>query len=396
MVTAIGMVTPLGVGVEATWRGVLAGANGVRPIGRFDATDYPVRFAAEVPVEGSGAPLKQTLALLALDEAVSNIAQTCRPPAPGPRLGVCLGSEAARPPLEWLFRGTTPAVEDIAALAPHAPTRTIADRVGALGPRSTVATACTSSSQAIGEAVLRIRRGEVDAMIAGGVDVLSEPLMVVGFAKLGALSTRNDAPERASRPFDLHRDGFVLGEGAGMLILEERESAMARGAPILAEVSGYGCSCNAWRITDSPPDGRGAAAAMLEAITDAGLVPADIGYINAHGTSTPQNDQSESQAIHRVFGSAEAGGTAVPVSSTKGQMGHLVAACGAVEAILCILALRDQILPPTRNLITPDPACGPLDHILVARPTHGTLRHTLTNAFGFGGSNGSLVFSVAE
>lgn len=385
VVTAIGMVTPLGVGVQATWRATLRAENGVRPIQRFDASDYPVRFAAEVDVPGSGAPLKQALALLALDEALAAGA-----PAPGSRLGVCLGSEAARPPLEWLFRSEPPKVADIAALAPDAPTRLVAAKLGATGPRSTVSTACTSSSQAIGEAVLRIRRGEVDTMIAGGVDVLSEPLMVVGFSKLGALSTRNDAPELASRPFDAHRDGFVLGEGAGMLVLEERTHALRRGAPILAEVTGYGCSCNAWRITDSPPDGRGAAAAMLEALQDAGLTPADIGYINAHGTSTPQNDYSESQAIHRVFPSP------VPVSSTKGQMGHLVAACGAVEAILCVLALRDQLLPPTRNLVDPDPACGALDHVRVARATNGTLRHTLTNAFGFGGSNGSLVFSSAE
>ncbi len=388
------MVTPLGVGVEASWRATVAAENGVRTIRRFDATDYPVRFSAEVPVEGAGADLKRRLALLALDEAWGSYPGAMNragggPPPTGERLGVCLGSEAARPPLEWLFRSEPPRVEEIAALAPDAPTKLIAQRLGALGPRSTVSTACTSSSQSIGEAVLRIRRGEVDAMIAGGVDVLSEPLMVVGFSKLGALSTRNDAPEHASRPFDIHRDGFVLGEGAGMLVLEEREMAMARGAPILAEVTGYGCSCNAWRITDSPPDGRGAAAAMLEALEDAGITPADVGYINAHGTSTVQNDQSESQAIHRVFGAQR-----VPVSSTKGQMGHLVAACGAVEAILCILALRDQILPPTRNLDNPDPACGDLDHLLVARPTHGTLRHTLTNAFGFGGSNGSLVFSA--
>lgn len=385
VVTAVGMVTPLGVGVERTWRAALEGDNGVRPIQRFDASDYPVRFAAEAPVAGSGATLKQALAMLALDEALGSGA-----PASGSRLGVCLGSEAARPPLEWLFRTTPPEVHAIAALAPDAPTRMIARRLGATGPRSTVSTACTSSSQAIGEAVLRIRRGEVDTMIAGGVDVLSEPLMVVGFSKLGALSTRNDAPELASRPFDVHRDGFVLGEGAGMLVLEERQHAIARGAPILAEVTGYGCSCNAWRITDSPPDGRGAAVAMLDAITDAGLTPDDIGYINAHGTSTPQNDHSESKAIHRVFGKP------VPVSSTKGQMGHLVAACGAVEAILCVLALRDQIVPPTRNLVTPDPACGDLDHVLVARQMGGALRHTLTNAFGFGGSNGSLVFSKSD
>ncbi len=383
VVTAMGMVTPLAAGLEATWAATLAGENGVRAIRRFDASAYPVRFAAEAPLKGSGAQLKAALTRLALDEALR-----VNPPPAGPRLGVCLGSEAARPPLEWLFRNTAPERGEITALAPDAPTRYVVERMGAEGPRSTVSTACTSSSQAIGEAVLRIRRGEVDAMIAGGVDVLSEPLMVVGFSKLGALSTRNDSPELASRPFDRNRDGFVLGEGAGMLVLEELESALARGASILAEVSGYGCSCNAWRITDSPPDGRGAAAAMLEAIADAGLTPDDIGYINAHGTSTPQNDQSESQAIHRVFGDRR-----VPVSSTKGQMGHLVAACGAVEAILCVLALRDQVLPPTRNLVEPDPACGDLDHVRVARPTHGALQHTLTNAFGFGGSNGSLVFS---
>jgi 3-oxoacyl-(acyl-carrier-protein) synthase len=250
-----------------------------------------------------------------------------------------------------------------------------------------VSTACTSSSQAIGEALLRIRRGEVDAMVAGGVDALSEPLMVVGFAKLGALSTRNEDPTRASRPFDTHRDGFVLGEGAGFLILEAEETARARGAPVLATIGGWGCSCNAWRITDSPPDGRGAAQAMRAALLDAGLTREDIGYINAHGTSTPQNDLSESRAIRSVFGEMP-----VPVSSTKGHMGHLVAACGAVEAILCVQALRDGWLPPTRNLEEPDPDCD-LTHILGA-PTRARARYALTNAFGFGGSNGSVLLGA--
>jgi 3-oxoacyl-[acyl-carrier-protein] synthase II len=220
-------------------------------------------------------------------------------------------------------------------------------------------------------------------MVAGGVDVLSEPLMVVGFSKLGALSTRNDDPDTASRPFDRNRDGFVLGEGAGFLILEAEDYAKARGATILATLDGWGCSCNAWRITDSPPDGRGPAQAMNAALLDAGLRPEDIGYVNAHGTSTPQNDASESRAILRVFPNG------VPTSSTKGHMGHLVAACGAVEAILCILALRDGILPPTRSLQDPDPECS-LDLIRGA-PRPATLRYALTNAFGFGGSNGSIV-----
>jgi 3-oxoacyl-[acyl-carrier-protein] synthase II len=305
----------------------------------------------------------------------------------GPRLGVCLGSEAARPPIGWLWRQAPPPRDEVLALAPDQPARQAVGMAGAEGPRSTVSTACTSSSQAIGEAMLRIRRGEVDAMIAGGVDALSEPLMVVGFSKLGALSSRNDDPEHASRPFDLHREGFVLGEGAGFLVLEREDVARRRGSPILARAEGWGCSCNAWRITDSPPDGRGAAAAMATALADAGLAPEDVDYINAHGTSTPQNDHSESVAIRRVFGAH-----AVPVSSTKGHMGHLVAACGAVEAVLCVLALRDQVMPPTRNLVEPDPEC-PVRHVMGA-PEPARLRHVLTNAFGFGGSNGSLVFGL--
>lgn len=383
VITGLGMVTPLGVGAELTWRALLDGANGIGPIGRFDATGFPVRFAAEVKLPGHGAGLKRRLTEIALGEAL----RQARVPG-GPRLGVCVGSEAARPPLEWLFAPEVD-LEAVSALAPDAPTRLAVEMSGAQGPRSTVSTACTSSSQAIGEALLRIRRGEVDAMVAGGVDVLSEPLMVVGFSKLGALSTRNDAPERASRPFDRNRDGFVLGEGAGFLVLEAEDVARARGAEILGTVEGWGCSCNAWRITDSPPDGRGAAQAMIAAIADAGLRPEDIGYVNAHGTSTPQNDLSESRAIRRVFGDHP-----VPVSSTKGHMGHLVAACGAVEAILCVQALRDGLLPPTRNLEEPDPECA-VTHI-AGEPLRRRVRYALTNAFGFGGSNGSVLLGAVS
>ncbi len=386
VVTGIGMVTPLGVGAEVTWRALLAGGNGVRPIQRFDASGFPVRFAAEAPVPGTspligGAPLKAALTDLALGEAL----RMSGVPG-GPRLGVCVGSEAARPPLDWLFDAPNDPRE-VAALAPDAPTRQAAAMAGAEGPRSTVSTACTSSSQAIGEAMLRIRRGEADAMIAGGVDALSEPLMVVGFAKLGALSTRNDDHAAASRPFDRDRDGFVLGEGAGFLVLEEERHARARGATILGRIDGWGCSCNAWRITDSPPDGRGAAQAMAAALADAGLDAADIGYINAHGTSTPQNDLSESRAIRNVFGPP-----AVPVSSTKGHTGHLVAACGAVEAILCLQALRDGVLPPTRNTRVVDPECDVA--VITGDPREVRVRYALTNAFGFGGSNGSIVLGA--
>ena len=260
-----------------------------------------------------------------------------------------MGSEIGRPSLPSLAEGlTSDAPPDPAALArldPAAPTRWIARACEASGPMSTVSTACTSSSQAVGEGLLRIRRGDADVMVVGGVDVLVDALMVTGFAKLGALSERNDDPQAASRPFDADRDGFVLGEGAGVLILEERERALARGAEVLAELSGFGCSCNAYRITDSPPDGRGAYQSMAAALEDAGLTPDDIGYINAHGTSTPMNDPSEARGIQRLFE------TPVPVSSTKSSMGHLVAACGAVEAILCVQAIRTGTLPPPSTSI---------------------------------------------
>ncbi len=381
VVTGIGMVTPLGIGAETTWKALLEGGNGVAPIRRFDPAGFPVRFAAEAPLPGSGASLKAALTELALGEALRMSGVQG-----GPRLGVCIGSEAARPPLEWLHGGPVDPAE-VTALAPDAPTRQAARMAGAEGPRSTVSTACTSSSQAIGEAALRIRRGEGDAMIAGGGDALSEPLMVVGFAKLGALSTRNDDHLHASRPFDRDRDGFVLGEGAGFLVLEEESIARKRGAPILARIDGWGCSCNAWRITDSPPDGRGAAQAMAAALRDAGLSAEDIGYINAHGTSTPQNDLSESRAIRTVFGPPR-----VPVSSTKGHTGHLVAACGAVEAIFCVQSLRDGVLPPTRNVENVDPECDV--NVLVGDPREARFRYALTNAFGFGGSNGSIVLGA--
>jgi 3-oxoacyl-[acyl-carrier-protein] synthase II len=221
--------------------------------------------------------------------------------------------------------------------------------------------------------------------------VLVDPIMITGFSLLGALSTRNAEPERASRPFDIDRDGFVLGEGAGMLVLETLSSARARGAEILGVLSGYGCSCNAYRITDSPPDGRGAFQSMGAALQDARLNPEDIGYINAHGTSTAMNDKSETRGIHRAFGAHT---MSVSVSSTKSMMGHLVAACGAVEAILSLLAVRDGVLPPTLNLDSPDPSCDLLHVPLVAR--RASIRHAMTNAFGFGGSNGTLIVSSPD
>ena len=226
-------------------------------------------------------------------------------------------------------------------------------------------------------------------MLVGGVDVLVGPLMITGFSLLGALSTRNEDPEAASRPFDRDRDGFVLGEGAGFLLIETEDSARAAGREPLAALSGYGCSCNAWRITDSPPDGRGAAQAMKQALQTAGIGPTDVGYMNAHGTSTGMNDPSESAGIHRVFGEAT---DVVPVSSTKSMMGHLVAACGAVEALICLQVVRKGAIPATLNLDDPDPRC-PLHHV-VGKALEKDVRHALSNAFGFGGSNGALVISA--
>ncbi|MCP4809029.1 MAG: beta-ketoacyl-[acyl-carrier-protein] synthase family protein [Proteobacteria bacterium] len=389
VVTGIGMVTPLGPDVESTWSALCEGQSGIGPIERFDPTGFPVRFAAEVDVSSADdeGQLKLDLTERALAEALAMAGPIASSPA---RIGVCMGSEAARPSLGVIGRryrlAQVPERGEIERAAPQAPSKYVAERVGAMGPTTTISTACTSSSQAVGEGGLRIRRGEVDVMVVGGADLLVNPVMVTGFSLLGALSTRNEDPSAASRPFDKHRDGFVLGEGAGVLVLEELESARARGATILGEITGFGCSCNAYRITDSPPDGRGAAQAMELAIADAGLAPEDIGYVNAHGTSTPMNDVSESRGVRKVFGDH-----AVPVSSTKSMMGHLVAACGAVEAIVSLLAVRDGVLPPTINLDTPDPECR-VEHIpFVAREAR--IQHALTNAFGFGGSNGSLVVS---
>lgn len=408
VITGVGMVTPLGTSTFETWRALCNGENGIGPITRFDASTFPVRFAAECrevsPIGAQAlsargqrifATRKGRLAFQAAQEAwvmacVSD--ETAAAWSENHRLGVCLGSEAGRPKLEsvaeQMMDNKLPSAEDLDALSPKAPADMVAEMFHATGAVSVVSTACTSSSQAIGEGMLRIRRGEVDAMIVGGVDELVDPIMVTGFSLLGALSTRNESPETASRPFDKDRDGFVLGEGAGMLLLESLASAKARGAVILAHLRGFGCSCNAYRITDSPPDGRGAAQSMLDALRDARLQPSDIGYINAHGTSTPMNDPSETRGIHTAFGEYAA---TVPVSSTKSMMGHLVAACGAVEVIVAMMAVREGVLPMTKNLVEPDPECD-LFHIQ-DRPLRRPIEHAMSNAFGFGGSNGTVVVS---
>ncbi|HEX5269155.1 MAG TPA: beta-ketoacyl-[acyl-carrier-protein] synthase family protein, partial [Gemmataceae bacterium] len=264
----------------------------------------------------------------------------------------------------------------------------LAETFGLEGPNYNCLTACAASSQAVGEATELIRHGDADLMLSGGSHSMIHPLGVTGFNLLTALSTFNEAPPKASRPFDLRRDGFVLGEGSGMLVLEELEHARRRGATIYAEVTGYGTTADAFRVTDSHPEGRGAIACIRAAVKDSGLSPADIGYVNAHGTSTQVNDKVESLAIKQVFGD---GASALPVSSSKSMLGHLIAAAGAVELIVCVLALREGVLPPTINYEVPDPECD-LDYIPNAA-REKRVRHALSNSFGFGGQNISLIVS---
>ncbi|MCI0739651.1 MAG: beta-ketoacyl-ACP synthase II, partial [Gemmataceae bacterium] len=265
----------------------------------------------------------------------------------------------------------------------------VAECFGLEGPNYNCLTSCAAGNQAIGEAAQMIRRGDADVMVAGGTHSIVHPLGVTGFIRLTALSTRNDEPAKASRPFDQKRDGFVMGEGAGILILEDMEHARRRGAAIYAELSGYGVTADAFRVTDNHPEGRNAVLCMKACLADAGLAPEDIGYINAHGTSTQLNDKVETLAIKKTFGDH---GYRIPVSSTKSMIGHLIGAAGAVEAVVCVLALRRGVLPPTINLEFPDPDCD-LDYVPnQAREVRA--RHALSNSFGFGGQNVSLIISA--
>ena len=431
VITGVGCVTPLGRDAASTWAAIRRGQSGVGRIAQFDPTGFPVRIAGEVkgfdprrdvPEEACPRKLQKYLdrktafAVLAAREALAH-ARLAQPGASAQaegraasgngdsgavapeRFGIAIGTEAGRPLLQdiadRILEAKQKGIESISLDAldpvslvketPSLPTSLLAMIHGARGPASTISTACTSSSQSIGDAFDRIRRGEADVMLAGGCDALVEAFMVTGFSLLGALSQRNDEPERASRPFDMHRDGFVLAEGAGFLVLESREHAEKRGAPMLAELAGFGASDNAYRITDSPPDGRGAYLSMKFALADAGLAPEAVGYVNAHGTSTQQNDASETAGIKWLFGDRA---KKVPVSSTKSMMGHLVAACGAVELVVTVLAMRDRVAPPTINYESPDPSCD-LDYVPnVARPCGFDV--ALSNSFGFGGSNGTI------
>jgi 3-oxoacyl-[acyl-carrier-protein] synthase II len=400
-VTGLGMVTALGWGVEHNWAALRAGRSGIRPITRFSTAGMKTRFAGSVdlPEDRPGHPLPcaeraRILGEAAIAEALQQ-SGLAGAPFPGP---LCFGLPPVE--VEWPQRQELGAADYpglIAAVSGrHDMSRrflfggaaaALAERFGTRGVPQAVTTACASGSSAIQLAIEAIRRGETDAAIAGGAEASLTPETLIRFSLLQALSTRNDAPEAASRPFALSRDGFVMADGAGALILESEKNARARGAAILGWVLGAGEAADTFHRTRSTPDGSAIIAAMQRALDDAGIAPADIGYVNAHGTSTPENDKMEALAARAVFGPEPP-----PVSSTKSMIGHTLSAAGAIEAAICLLALRDGVLPPTINNDDPDPELG-LDTVPESRPHD--FRAALSNSFGFGGQNVCVVLGAA-
>jgi len=404
VVTGVGVVSPLGLTAEETWHRSLRGESGIGPITLFDASSYPVRIAGEAkgfdPLNYMDKKDARKMdrfiqfACAAAAEAMERSGLVIKPEN-AERVGVAVGSgigglalleEQHKILLERGPGRISPFF--IPGMIINMASGQISIRYGAKGPNIATVSACSTASHAIGEAARYIQRGEADAMICGGAEAAVSPLAVAGFAAMRALSTRNDEPARASRPYDQGRDGCVMGEGAGVLILEAIEHAQARGAEILAEVSGYGLSGDAYHISAPSEDGDGPMRVMLNAVRDAGLSPSDIQYINAHGTATPMGDKVETLAIKRAFGDHA---RRLCVSSTKSMTGHLLGAAGGLEAVLTILAIRDQVAPPTINLEEPDPECD-LDYAPnAARPME--ILHALSNSFGFGGTNASLLLS---
>jgi 3-oxoacyl-[acyl-carrier-protein] synthase II len=404
VVTGVGLVSPLGVGTDETWQGALAGRSGIGPITLFDAARYSTRFAGEVtgfdPLHWiDKKDLKKCgrfiqFAIAATTMAVKDSGLQINPDN-AERVGVVVGSgiggfEVIEREHRILLERGPERVSPFFILSSlvNLAAGQISVRLGAKGPNSAVATACTTGAHAIGDACRLIQHGDADAMICGGSEASITPLGIAGFAAMRALSTRNDEPTLASRPWDVDRDGFVVGEGAGILVLEEAGHAQRRDTRVLAEVVGYGMSSDAHHLTAPPEDGNGVARAMLAALKDAGLLPEQIQYLNAHATSTPLGDKAEATAIERVFGRNAPG---LAISSTKSMTGHLLGGAGALEAGLTILALRDQMAPPTINLHQPDPGNGLNLVPNQAQPIQ--MRHAMTNSFGFGGTNASLIFS---
>ena len=407
VVTGLGAVTPLGVDVRSTWDAVLAGTSGVGPITRFDAKDFSTTIAAEV--KGFDAErfidrkeIKRMDPFIHYAMAAAHMAMEdaglAIDAALGPKVGVYMGSGLGG--LSTLERYHQAYMEGgprkispffITMLISNLAPGHIAMRYGAKGPNIAMSTACSASSHATGEGMHAIRSGMCDVVIAGGAEATITPLGLGGFCTMKALSTRNDDPGTASRPFDKDRDGFIMGEGSTILILEELERARNRGAKIYAELVGYGASADAHHVTAPAPGGEGAVRAMTAALADAGVPASAIDYINAHGTSTPYNDLFETMAIKTVFGDRA---KSIAVSSTKSMTGHLLGAAGAIEGMFCSLALQEGVIPPTMNYATPDPECD-LDYVPNA-PRRQAIRYAMSNSFGFGGTNSVLLFGRFE
>ena len=403
VITGVGLVSPLGVGTEESWKGILAGQSGLGPISRFDAAQFACRVAAEVKgfdplqfiekkeLKKMGMFIQFALAAsdFAMQQSGLNIdSQNAE------RVGVVIGSgiggfDVIEREHSALLEGGPRRISPffIPASIINLAAGHVSIRYGAKGPNSATCTACSSSAHSIGDAFKIISRCEADVMLCGGSEAAITPMGIGGFAAMRALSTRNDDPQRASRPFDKNRDGFIVGEGAGVLVLEDLEFARRRSANIMAEIVGYGMSGDAFHITQPPEDADGAYRAMLNALRDAKVDPSEVSYINAHGTSTPFNDRLETLAIKRLFGEYA---YKLPVSSTKSMTGHLLGGAGGLEAGFSVLALQDQMIPPTINYETPDPDCD-LDYVPnQARPEQ--LNYVLSNSFGFGGTNAALLF----
>ena len=403
VVTGVGLVSAVGVGTEETWRNLLAGKSGVAPITHFDTTGFSATIAAEVkgfdPFQYVEKKELKKMGLfiqfaLAASQFAMEQAQLKVTPELADRTGVYIGSgiggfDVIEREHTALMQGGPRKISPffIPAAIVNLASGFVSIRWGAKGPNSATCTACSSSTHAVGDSFKLIQRCAADVMICGGAEAAITPMGVGGFAAMRALSTRNHEPAKASRPFDRDRDGFVIGEGAGILILEELGSALKRGAPILAEVVGYGMSGDAFHITQPAEDAGGAVRVMQSTLADANVRPEQVEYINAHGTSTLYNDRLETLAIKKVFGAHAA---KLAVSSTKSMTGHLLGGAGGLEAGITVLALRDQILPPTINLENPDPDCD-LDYV-PNQSRKAPVEYALSNSFGFGGTNAALLF----
>jgi 3-oxoacyl-[acyl-carrier-protein] synthase II len=401
VVTGLGLITPLGTGIQKTWEGICKGASGIDRITTFDTSEFPVQIAGEVKdfnpedfierkeIKKMDVFIQYALSAgsMAIEDAGLKITEEN-----ADRVGVIVGAGIGG--IHTIERYHSVLLENgqrrispffIPMLITNLAAGQISMRFGARGPNSCVTTACAAGTHAIGDSFKIIQRGDADAMIAGGSESAITPLTIAGFANMKALSSRNDTPQKASRPFDVERDGFVIAEGAGIVVLEELEVALARRAKIYAEVTGYGMTADAYHMTAPDPEGRGVVNCMRVALRDAGIAPEAVNYINAHGTSTPYNDKHETSAIKHVFGEHV---HQLAVSSTKSMTGHLLGAAGGVEAAFCALALSEGIIPPTINYEHPDPECD-LDYV----PNHARhidLENVISNSFGFGGTNACI------